>query len=163
MQSVQETNTPGRQVSRLPLFRTPSSHTTPINPGSSTTVAYQRPRPGRCQRLIRLLSTQLLVLPSPRRWTAEISTSHALKLTSVLLYTFTYLVCCLTIEHIGNAETQMATGKKRLQPNGDSIVEATMDVQHVANAVLHIVNLPLEVTVLHMNIMASTMPFVGRG
>jgi NADP-dependent 3-hydroxy acid dehydrogenase YdfG len=57
----------------------------------------------------------------------------------------------------------MATGEKKLQPNGERMVEATMEVQHVANAVLHIVNLPLEVTILRMNIMATTMPFAGRG
>lgn len=50
-----------------------------------------------------------------------------------------------------------------LQPNGERIIEGSIDVQHVADAILHIANLPLEVTVLFMNIMATTMPFVGRG
>jgi NADP-dependent 3-hydroxy acid dehydrogenase YdfG len=66
----------------------------------------------------------------------------------------------------GNAQTQMVTrhsSEGQLQPNGEKIIEGSMDVQHVANAVLHIANLPLDVTVLFMNIMATTMPFVGRG
>jgi NADP-dependent 3-hydroxy acid dehydrogenase YdfG len=38
-----------------------------------------------------------------------------------------------------------------------------MDVTHVANAVVHMASLPLEANVLNMTIMASAMPFVGRG
>lgn len=66
----------------------------------------------------------------------------------------------------GNAQTQMVArhdSEGSLQPNGQKLVEGSIDVQHVANAVLHIANLPLDVTVLFMNIMATTMPFVGRG
>ncbi|KAG8758219.1 hypothetical protein FRC12_010066 [Ceratobasidium sp. 428] len=76
-----------------------------------------------------------------------------------------YNIACTQID-IGNAQTQMVTRQGSagsLQPNGQKIVEGSMDVQHVADAILHIVNLPLEVTVLFMNIMATTMPFVGRG
>ena len=51
----------------------------------------------------------------------------------------------------------------QLQPNGQHMTEGSIDVQHVANSILHIANLPLDVTVLFMNIMATTMPFVGRG
>ncbi|KAG8707538.1 hypothetical protein FRC08_000434 [Ceratobasidium sp. 394] len=76
-----------------------------------------------------------------------------------------YNIACTQID-IGNAYTQMVSrhgSEGSLQPNGQKVVEASMDVQHVADAILHIVNLPLEVTVLSMNIMATTMPFVGRG
>ncbi|CAE6478669.1 unnamed protein product [Rhizoctonia solani] len=74
-------------------------------------------------------------------------------------------IACTQID-IGNAQTQMVadhgpTGQ--LQPNGQHMIEGSIDVQHVANAILHIANLPLDVTVLFMNIMATTMPFVGRG
>ena len=66
---------------------------------------------------------------------------------------------------IGNALTDMArkmtTGV--LQANGTTAIEATIDVQHVANAVLHMASLPPEANVLTMNVMATTMPFVGRG
>lgn len=66
---------------------------------------------------------------------------------------------------IGNALTDMArrmtTGV--LQANGEMKVEPVMDVEHVANAVAHMASLPLEANVLTMNIMATKMPFVGRG
>ena len=44
-----------------------------------------------------------------------------------------------------------------------SFAEAVMDVQHVARAVLHMAELPLDTNVLFMTIMATKMPFVGRG
>ncbi|EUC65077.1 short-chain dehydrogenase/reductase SDR [Rhizoctonia solani AG-3 Rhs1AP] len=74
-------------------------------------------------------------------------------------------IACTQID-IGNAQTQMVTDHGptgQLQPNGQHMIEGSIDVQHVANAILHIANLPLDVTVLSMNIMATTMPFVGRG
>jgi NADP-dependent 3-hydroxy acid dehydrogenase YdfG len=49
------------------------------------------------------------------------------------------------------------------QANGEIAVEPLMDVQHVADAVLHMAQLPLSVNVQFMTIMASKMPFVGRG
>ncbi len=66
---------------------------------------------------------------------------------------------------IGNALTEMAMPMTKgvLQANGSIAVEPTMDVQHVANAVLHMASLPLEANVLTMNVMATAMPFVGRG
>ena len=75
-----------------------------------------------------------------------------------------YDIACSQID-IGNALTElaarMATGVK--QANGAIEVEAMMDVQHVANAVVHMAGLPLEVNVQFMTIMATKMPFVGRG
>jgi NAD(P)-dependent dehydrogenase (short-subunit alcohol dehydrogenase family) len=66
---------------------------------------------------------------------------------------------------IGNALTEMAMPMTKgvLQANGSMGIEPTMDVQHVANAVLHMASLPLEANVLTMNVMATAMPFVGRG
>ncbi|MCA3641815.1 MAG: SDR family oxidoreductase [Methylobacterium sp.] len=66
---------------------------------------------------------------------------------------------------IGNALTEMAMPMTRgvLQANGSIGIEPTMDVQHVAKAVLHMASLPLEANVLTMNVMATAMPFVGRG
>jgi hypothetical protein len=49
------------------------------------------------------------------------------------------------------------------QANGTIAVEATMDVQHVADAVLHMASLPLDANVLFMTVMATKMPYVGRG
>jgi NADP-dependent 3-hydroxy acid dehydrogenase YdfG len=49
------------------------------------------------------------------------------------------------------------------QADGTVAPEAMMDVAYVGNAVLHMANLPLEVNVQFMTIMATQMPFVGRG
>ena len=49
------------------------------------------------------------------------------------------------------------------QANGEIAVEPLMDVQRVADAVLHMASLPLDANVLFMTIMATKMPFVGRG
>ena len=66
---------------------------------------------------------------------------------------------------IGNAATEMTERMTQgvLQPYGQVAVEPRMDVQHVADAVLHMANLPLETNVLFMTVMATKMPFVGRG
>ncbi|MNT62947.1 hypothetical protein D3C86_2066240 [compost metagenome] len=50
-----------------------------------------------------------------------------------------------------------------LQANGTTAPEPMMDATHVANAVRHMASLPLEANVLTMTVMASAMPFVGRG
>jgi NAD(P)-dependent dehydrogenase (short-subunit alcohol dehydrogenase family) len=66
---------------------------------------------------------------------------------------------------IGNALTDMARAMTKgvPQPDGSIRVESTMDVQVVAGAVLHMAGLPLEANILFMTVMASKMPFVGRG
>jgi NAD(P)-dependent dehydrogenase (short-subunit alcohol dehydrogenase family) len=66
---------------------------------------------------------------------------------------------------IGNARTEMAH-KMTLgvpQANGEIAIEAVMDVQHVADSILHMASLPLSANVMFMNVMATKMPFVGRG
>jgi NAD(P)-dependent dehydrogenase (short-subunit alcohol dehydrogenase family) len=75
-----------------------------------------------------------------------------------------YDIACGQID-IGNALTEMAAVMTRGVPqaNGSVAVEAVMDVQHVAHAVLHMAELPLDTNVLFMTIMATKMPFVGRG
>ena len=57
--------------------------------------------------------------------------------------------------------TQISQGVP--QADGSIKGEPTIDVQHIGDAVLHMANLPLDVNVLFMNVMANTMPFVGRG
>ena len=66
---------------------------------------------------------------------------------------------------IGNAVTPMTERMTRgvPQPNGTVMAEARMDVRHVAEMVVHIAALPLEANVLTVTVMASQMPFVGRG
>ena len=66
---------------------------------------------------------------------------------------------------IGNALTDLAARMAQGVPqaHGAIAVEPLMDVQHVANAVLHMASLPLDANVLFMTVMATKMPFVGRG
>jgi NAD(P)-dependent dehydrogenase (short-subunit alcohol dehydrogenase family) len=75
-----------------------------------------------------------------------------------------YDIACSQID-IGNARTAMAEriGQGIKQANGSMMAEPTMDVAHVANAIVHIAGLPLEVNVQFMTVMATKMPFVGRG
>jgi NAD(P)-dependent dehydrogenase (short-subunit alcohol dehydrogenase family) len=75
-----------------------------------------------------------------------------------------YNIACSQID-IGNAATEMAARMATgiIQANGEMAVEPLMDVQHVADAVLHMAQLPLETNVQFMTIMATKMPFVGRG
>jgi NAD(P)-dependent dehydrogenase (short-subunit alcohol dehydrogenase family) len=73
-------------------------------------------------------------------------------------------IACGQID-IGNAASEMTqrmtTGVP--QANGTMMVEPRMDVKHVADAVVHMASLPLEANVQFMTVMATKMPFVGRG
>jgi len=73
-------------------------------------------------------------------------------------------IACGQID-IGNAATPMteAMPKGVMQANGERAVEPVMDVEHVAQAVLHMASLPLESNVQFMTIMATKMPYIGRG
>jgi NAD(P)-dependent dehydrogenase (short-subunit alcohol dehydrogenase family) len=75
-----------------------------------------------------------------------------------------YDIACGQID-IGNTETPMAAKMKHgvMQPDLSIKVEPTFDVSHVANAVVHMANLPLDANILQMTIMATKMPLVGRG
>jgi NAD(P)-dependent dehydrogenase (short-subunit alcohol dehydrogenase family) len=75
-----------------------------------------------------------------------------------------YDIACGQID-IGNAMTPMAQHMTQgvLQPNGEMVPEPVFDVRHVAKAVLHMASLPLDTNVLFVTIMATKMPFVGRG
>ena len=75
-----------------------------------------------------------------------------------------YDIACCQID-IGNAATEMTSAMARGVPQADGsrMVEPTFDVEKVAEAVVFIANLPLDTNVLFMNIMATKMPFVGRG
>lgn len=66
---------------------------------------------------------------------------------------------------IGNAATDMTTAFTQgvAQADGSVKVEPVMDVAHVAQAVVYMANLPLSANVLNMTVMATDMPFVGRG
>ena len=75
-----------------------------------------------------------------------------------------YDIACGQID-IGNARTDLAArmAKGVPQANGEIAVEPLMEVEQVGAAVLHMANLPLDTNVQFMTIMATKMPFVGRG
>jgi NAD(P)-dependent dehydrogenase (short-subunit alcohol dehydrogenase family) len=75
-----------------------------------------------------------------------------------------YDIACSQID-IGNALTEMAAAMTRgvTQANGSTAIEPTMDVDDVARAVAFMAGLPLDTNVQFMTIMATKMPFVGRG
>jgi NAD(P)-dependent dehydrogenase (short-subunit alcohol dehydrogenase family) len=75
-----------------------------------------------------------------------------------------YDIACGQID-IGNARTDLAARMANGVPqaNGQIAVEPLMDVEQVGAAVLHMANLPLETNVQFMTIMATKMPFLGRG
>ncbi len=75
-----------------------------------------------------------------------------------------YDIACGQID-IGNAATEMAEGMKKgvLQANGTIAVEPTMDPADVGRAVVYMASLPLDANVQFMTVMATKMPFIGRG
>ncbi|MEZ5844065.1 MAG: SDR family oxidoreductase [Hyphomicrobiaceae bacterium] len=97
---------------------------------------------------------------------AYTSTKHAITgLTKCIsLDCRKYDIACGQID-IGNADTDMGGRMKHGVPqaNGQIMAEAVMDVQHVADAVRFMASLPLASNVQFMTIMATKMPFVGRG
>lgn len=97
---------------------------------------------------------------------AYTSTKHAITgLTkSISLDCRKYNIACGQLD-IGNADTDMGGRMKNGVPqaHGEVMAEAVMDVKHTADAVVHMASLPLDANVLFMTVMATKMPFVGRG
>lgn len=115
----------------------------------------------------RIVNNGSISAHTPRPFTAPYTASkHAVTgLTKALaLDGRAYNIVASQID-IGNALTELSERMTRgvLQANGTVAPEPMMDANHVANAVRHIAALPLETNVLNMTIMASAMPFVGRG
>lgn len=75
-----------------------------------------------------------------------------------------YDIACGQID-IGNALTEMTAGMGRgvPQPSGERMVEPTFDVEHVADAIVYMANLPLDANVPFITVMATKMPLFGRG
>ena len=94
------------------------------------------------------------------------ATKHALTgLTkAVALDGRKYDIACGQID-IGNALTEMTGGMGRgvPQPSGERMVEPTFDVEHVADAIVYMANLPLDANVPFITVMATKMPLFGRG
>ena len=94
------------------------------------------------------------------------STKHAVTgLTkSISLDGRKYDICCGQID-IGNAATPMTQRMQRgvKQANGSVEVEPTMDVAHVGNTIVTMANMPLDANIQFVTVMATKMPFIGRG
>jgi NAD(P)-dependent dehydrogenase (short-subunit alcohol dehydrogenase family) len=94
------------------------------------------------------------------------ATKHAITgLTkSIALDGRRYNIACSQID-IGNAATDMTSRMANGVPqaDGSTAVEPRMNVRHVADAVLYMANLPLDTNVQFMTLMATKMPFIGRG
>jgi NAD(P)-dependent dehydrogenase (short-subunit alcohol dehydrogenase family) len=93
------------------------------------------------------------------------ATKHAITgLTkSISLDGRTHNIACGQID-IGNAGDMGGKAPSgSLQPNGDVVLEPRMDVKHVGDAVLYMASLPLDANVQFMTIMATNLPFIGRG
>jgi NAD(P)-dependent dehydrogenase (short-subunit alcohol dehydrogenase family) len=115
----------------------------------------------------RIINNGSIAAHVPRPMSAPYTaTKHAISgLTkSIALDGRPFNIACGQID-IGNAATEMTEPMAAgiLQADQSIKVEARMDVAHVGAAVLHMAQLPLESNILSMTIMATTMPFVGRG
>ena len=121
----------------------------------------QTPRGGR------IINNGSIAAHAPRPHSvAYTATKHAITgLTkSLALDGRRYDIACGQID-IGNARTELAApmAKGIPQANGQIAVEPLMDLAHVASAVLYMASLPLDANVQFMTLMATKMPFVGRG
>lgn len=121
----------------------------------------QTPRGGR------IINNGSISATAPRPNTAPYTaTKHAMTgLTkSTALDGRHFDIACGQID-IGNAATDMASrfSSGAMQAHGALAVEPLMDLEHVANSVVHMASLPLDANVLFMTVMATKMPFVGRG
>ena len=121
----------------------------------------QQPRGGR------IINNGSISAHAPRPFSvAYTSTKHAITgLTkSTSLDGRKYDIACGQVD-VGNAATEMTArmAKGVPQANGTVEVEPTMDVQNVARAVVYMASLPLDANVQFLTVMATKMPFVGRG
>lgn len=115
----------------------------------------------------RIINNGSVSAHAPRPFSAPYtSTKHAITgLTrSTSLDGRAYDIACGQID-IGNAETPLTAAMKSgvPQPDGTTMAEPVMDVQHVADAIVYMANLPLSANVQFMTVMATKMPLVGRG
>jgi NAD(P)-dependent dehydrogenase (short-subunit alcohol dehydrogenase family) len=115
----------------------------------------------------RIINNGSISAHTPRPFSAPYTaTKHAITgLTkSISLDGRPFNIACGQID-IGNAETDMARRMKDGVPQADGSIKAEplMDVQHVGDMVAHMAGLPLEANVQFVTVMATKMPFVGRG
>lgn len=115
----------------------------------------------------RIINNGSISAHTPRPFTAPYTLSkHAVTgLTKALALDGRAFQIVASQIDIGNALTELSERMTRgvLQANGTTAPEPMMDARHVADAVRHIAAMPLSANVLNMTVMASNMPFVGRG
>ncbi len=129
--------------------------------GAMRLMKAQQPRGGR------IINNGSISAHTPRPNSAPYTaTKHAITgLTkSISLDGRAHDIACGQID-IGNAQTELTArfAKGTMQANGAMLPEPTIDAKHVADAVLYMANLPLDVNVQFVTVMATKMPFVGRG
>jgi NAD(P)-dependent dehydrogenase (short-subunit alcohol dehydrogenase family) len=115
----------------------------------------------------RIINNGSISAHTPRPYSAPYTaTKHAITgLTkSIALDGRKHDIACCQID-IGNAATPMTERMTKgvPQPSGEMMVEPRMDVNHVASAISYMASLPLDANVQFMTIMATKMPFIGRG
>jgi NAD(P)-dependent dehydrogenase (short-subunit alcohol dehydrogenase family) len=121
----------------------------------------QKPQGGR------IINNGSIAAHSPRPDSAAYTaTKHAvLGLTKVTsLDGRKYNIACGQID-IGNVATEMTSAMKRgvAQADGSRRVEPTFELEHVGRAIVYMASLPLDANVQFLTVMATTMPFIGRG
>lgn len=129
--------------------------------GAFALMRRQQPQGGR------IINNGSISAHTPRPFTGPYTASkHAvLGLTkSLALDGREYNIACSQID-IGNALTELSVRMTKgvRQANGTTAVEPMIDVKHIADAVRYMAGLPLSANVLNMTVMATNMPFVGRG
>ena len=115
----------------------------------------------------RIINNGSISAHTPRPFTAPYTASkHAVSgITKALALDGRAFNIVVSQIDIGNALTELSERMTRgvMQANGTVAPEPMMDASHVANAVRHIAAMPLDANILNMTVMASAMPFVGRG
>jgi NAD(P)-dependent dehydrogenase (short-subunit alcohol dehydrogenase family) len=160
-------NAPPTPIEDLPLatwlsvMATNVTGTWLMTQGAFRLMKAQRPQGGR------IINNGSISAHAPRPLTAAYVTSkHAITgLTrSTSLDGRPYDIACGQID-IGNARTEMVGEmiEGTLQADGRVASEPTIDVEHVARTVVHMASLPLEANVQFVTVMATKMPFIGRG
>jgi NAD(P)-dependent dehydrogenase (short-subunit alcohol dehydrogenase family) len=121
----------------------------------------QQPRGGR------IINNGSISAHAPRPMSiAYTATKHAISgiTKTISLDGRPFDIACSQID-IGNAATEMTERMTKgvMQANGEMAIEPRMDVKHVADAIVFMAGLPLDTNVQFMTLMATKMPFVGRG
>lgn len=161
------TTTPGVPLEELTFAQW--SQTVGTNLTGSFLCCQEAFRQFKAQRPIggRIINNASISAETPRPNSAPYTaTKHAITgLTkSCALDGRPFNISCGQID-IGNAQTEMTEAMRRgiLQPSGATMVEPMMNVRHVGDAVVYMASLPPSANVLRMTVMATNMPFVGRG